>query len=106
VRELKNVVERLVVTVDEETIREEHLPTTSTAARRSALPAAAHERRTQGDEASLHERASGELERAFVLDALRRSHWNVSRAARETGILRPNFHALMRQHRHPRGHVD
>jgi transcriptional regulator of acetoin/glycerol metabolism len=47
----------------------------------------------------LHNRADTELERAFVLDALRRNDWNVSRAARETGLLRPNFHALMRKHR-------
>ena len=33
-----------------------------------------------------------------MLQALRRNDWNVSRAARETGILRPNFHALMRKY--------
>ena len=42
--------------------------------------------------------AIGRIERQFVLDALRRNDWNVSRAARETGILRPNFHALMRKY--------
>jgi transcriptional regulator of acetoin/glycerol metabolism len=46
----------------------------------------------------LHERASSTIEKAFVLEALRRSNWNVSQAARETGLLRPNFHALMRKH--------
>ena len=45
-----------------------------------------------------HDRLCGELERRFVLEALRRTGWNVSRAARETGMLRTNFHALMRKH--------
>ena len=46
----------------------------------------------------MQERSDSQLERIFVVDALRRNDWNVSRAARETGMLRPNFHALMRKH--------
>ena len=40
-----------------------------------------------------------ELERLFVVRALERSRGNVSRAAREVGMQRPNFQALMRRHR-------
>jgi DNA-binding NtrC family response regulator len=98
VRELKNVVERLVVTVDGGTIREHHLPAGIREAGSDPLevPRTNEElkvlkRRTQAE-------AGGDIERRFVLDALRRNDWNVSRAARETGMLRPNFHALMRRH--------
>jgi DNA-binding NtrC family response regulator len=99
VRELKNVVERLVVTVEEETIREVHLPEHIVARAPELAPAVP---RTNEELKAMkritHERLCGELERSFVLDALRRNQWNVTRAARETGMLRPNFHALMRKH--------
>ncbi|MGE5814535.1 MAG: sigma-54-dependent transcriptional regulator, partial [Acidobacteriota bacterium] len=99
VRELRNVVERLVVTVDDETIREAHLPShivQRAPDRAPAVPRTNEELKAM--KRVTHERLCGELERSFVLDALRRSEWNVSRAARETGMLRPNFHALMRRH--------
>jgi DNA-binding NtrC family response regulator len=99
VRELKNVVERLVVTVEEETIREVHLPehiVQRAPERAPAVPRTNEELKAM--KRITHERLCGELERSFLLEALRRNEWNVSRAARETGMLRPNFHALMRRH--------
>ena len=44
------------------------------------------------------EQAIAELEREFILDALQRNDWNVTRAALEVNIQRPNFQALMRKH--------
>jgi transcriptional regulator with GAF, ATPase, and Fis domain len=44
------------------------------------------------------EKAVSDLEREFVLAALQRSQWNVTRAAQDVGIARPNFQALMRKH--------
>jgi transcriptional regulator of acetoin/glycerol metabolism len=38
------------------------------------------------------------VERLFVLKALRTAEWNVSQAARNVGMARPNLHALMRKH--------
>ena len=99
VRELKNVVERLVVTVADETIREGDLPehiVQRAPERAPAVPRTNEELKAM--KRITHERLCGELERSFVLEALRRNAWNVSRAARETGMLRPNFHALMRRH--------
>jgi DNA-binding NtrC family response regulator len=99
VRELKNLVERLVVTVDDDTIREHHLP--DEIRRRSPQPAAGvpqTNEQLKEMKRTTHERAIGELEKRFILDALSRNDWNISRAARDTGMLRPNFHALMRKH--------
>jgi transcriptional regulator with GAF, ATPase, and Fis domain len=100
VRELKNLVERLVVTVDDDTIREHHLPPD---VRGLAQPTPAAAPRTNDElkemKRTAHERLVGELEQRFVRDALARNEGNVSRAARDTGMLRPNFHALMRKHR-------
>ncbi|HEY3352275.1 MAG TPA: sigma-54 dependent transcriptional regulator [Polyangia bacterium] len=100
VRELKNLVERLVVTTDGEVIRLEHLP--DYVVKRSAEPRPVVPRTNEELKAmkrSVRERLTGELERSFVIEALRRNDWNVTRAARETGLLRPNFHALMRKYR-------
>ena len=44
------------------------------------------------------EQAVEQVERTFVLNALARNDWNVSRAAREMGFQRTNLHALMRKH--------
>jgi DNA-binding NtrC family response regulator len=99
VRELKNLVERLVVTVDEDTIREHHLPEEIRHRTPSAtLPVPKTNEELKALKRSTHDRLCGDLEKRFVLDALCRNQWNVSRAARETGMLRPNFHALMRKH--------
>jgi DNA-binding NtrC family response regulator len=99
VRELKNLIERLVVTINADTIREEHLPE-HIVARPPAPPIAVPRTNEElkATKRTLHDRLTGELERAFVLEALRRNSWNVSHAAKDTGMLRPNFHALMRKH--------
>ena len=99
VRELKNLVERLVVTTEGEEITVSHLPDDVTGrAPEGPPPVPRTNQEMQALKRSLHERASSAIERAFVLEALRRSDWNVSRAARDTGLLRPNFHALMRKY--------
>jgi transcriptional regulator with GAF, ATPase, and Fis domain len=38
------------------------------------------------------------IEKAFILEALRRNAWNVTRSAEETGMQRANFQALMKKH--------
>jgi DNA-binding NtrC family response regulator len=46
----------------------------------------------------LRERAVEEIEKAFVVKALERHNWNVTRASEDVGMLRPNFQALMRKY--------
>jgi DNA-binding NtrC family response regulator len=99
VRELRNLVERLMVTTRGDEIRVADLPDYVSAGEHvEAPPLPRTNEELKAMKRRLHDRASAGIERAFVLDALRRSDWNVSRAARETGLLRPNFHALMRKH--------
>jgi two-component system, NtrC family, response regulator PilR len=52
----------------------------------------------------LREQSISELEREFVLEALQRNDWNVTRAAQDVNIQRPNFQALMRKHAIRSGH--
>ena len=47
----------------------------------------------------LREEAVAEAEKAFLLGALRRNDYNITRAAEQTGMQRPNFQALLKKHR-------
>ena len=45
----------------------------------------------------IRDHAMESLESLFVRNALERNNWNVTRAAEETGILRPNFQSMMKK---------
>jgi len=42
--------------------------------------------------------AVDEVEKKFLLQALSQNNWNISRAAKETGLQRTNFQNLMKKH--------
>src|SRR5512139_2771348 len=99
VRELENVIERTVVMTDDEMVRVEHL----------ILPGQQEKEILENQipltseglkeiKKQMREKAVEEIEKAFVLNALERHQWNVTRAAEEVGMLRPNFQALMRKY--------
>jgi transcriptional regulator with GAF, ATPase, and Fis domain len=44
------------------------------------------------------EKSVEDIEKQFVLEALRRNDWNVTKSAEETGMQRPNFQALMKKY--------
>ncbi|MEZ4455210.1 MAG: sigma-54 dependent transcriptional regulator [Gemmatimonadales bacterium] len=74
VRELRNVVERLVVMADGETIRAEHLPADLSGATPSERPG------------ETYQELKTEAERAIVLGALERHGWQVTRTAEALGL--------------------
>jgi len=98
VRELEHVIERAVLLADGRTIDVDAIPTggelTGTLWGDVPDDAATLTERKQELRATAVER----VERLFVLKALRRAGWNVSQAARDVGMARPNLHALMRKH--------
>ena len=99
VRELKNLVERLAVLVDGDTIRPEHLPEPVASSRPAAAPATPRtNEELKALKRTLRSGLFDDLERRFVVEALRRNDGNISAAARDTGMQRPNFHALMRRY--------
>ena len=99
VRQLEAFVERAVIACDGDVIEPRHLPRTLA---RQTLPADLQIPTTNKEflalKKRLREQAVTDLEREFVLEALQRSGWNVTRAAAEVGIQRPNFQMLMRRH--------
>ncbi len=98
VRELENVIERTVVMMEDEMVRVEHLilPSQRRSEEIERIPTTSEE--LKEIKKQLREKAVEEIERAFVLKALERNQWNVTRAAEEVGMLRPNFQALMRKY--------
>jgi len=99
VRELENVIERTVVMMDEEMLRAEHLILPGQQEREgieSSIPATSEALKELKKQ--LREKAVEDIEKAFIINALERNQWNVTRAAEEVGMLRPNFQALMRKY--------
>ena len=99
VRELENVIERTVVMIDDEMVRVEHLILPGQQEKEileNQIPMTSEE--LKEIKKQVREKAVVEIERAFILNALERHQWNVTRAAEEVGMLRPNFQALMRKY--------
>lgn len=99
VRELENVIERTVVMIEDEMVRVEHLILPGQQEKEiseNQIPLTSEE--LKEIKKHVREKAVEEIEKAFVLSALERHQWNVTRAAEEVGMLRPNFQALMRKY--------
>ena len=99
VRELKNVVERLVIMSDEAVAGSSQVSYAlgdKVSKVTTSIPKTAEELRHVRKE--ITEKILNDVESAFVVEALKRNHWNVTKAAEDVGLLRPNFHALMRKH--------
>jgi transcriptional regulator with GAF, ATPase, and Fis domain len=99
VRELEGAIEWAVISCDGDVVEPRHLPRSlhpQGFLREITVPRTNEEFLRLKKE--LKERAIAELEREFTLAGLERNNWNVTRAAQEVGIARPNFQALMRKH--------
>ncbi len=99
VRELENVIGRTVVMIEEEMVRPEHLILQTQDEKvesKISIPTTSEE--LKEIKKHIREKAVEEVEKAFVLNALERNNWNVTRAAEDVGMLRPNFQALMRKY--------
>ena len=100
VRELENIIERAVVLAEGDFIQrddlelggEEELDGTMLA---DYIPLNADELKEK--KRQIRERVVEPLERAFLLHALKRNSWNITKAAEEVGMQRPNFHALLKK---------
>jgi transcriptional regulator with GAF, ATPase, and Fis domain len=96
VRELRNIVERLSVLYGGSRIERDHLPWE---VREAATGVSATEVPDTWEEFKRLKRQMVEnLERQFLIAAMNRCSHNVTQAAENVGMQRPNFHALLRSH--------
>jgi transcriptional regulator with GAF, ATPase, and Fis domain len=98
VRELENIIERAVVLAQEEQICREDLELPSS---NGDLPdeirIPLNTEELKENKRLAREKAVEPVEKAFVYAALERNNWNVTKAAEETGMLRPNFQAMLKK---------
>ena len=103
VRQLKNLVERMVATVSGELIRAEHLPpeiggTPSYMQEVGVESVPQNVEELKEAKRRLKDLVYEQIEKQFLVKALERHNGNVSQAAEEVGMQRTNFHALMRRY--------
>jgi DNA-binding NtrC family response regulator len=99
IRQLENVIERAVVMAESQTIVLEYLPASilgKGADMDTKIPKDSEELKQM--KKYLRESAVENVEKMFVLEALNRNEWNVTRTAKEVGMQRTNLQALMRKY--------
>ncbi len=99
VRQLESTIERAVIWCDETTIEPRHLPAEITKPSfPEPFPIPQTNREFLKLKRKLREQAIRDLECEFILEALQKADWNVTKAAQAVDIQRPNFQAMMRKH--------
>jgi len=99
VRQLGNTIERLVILAEGQTIETRHLALCLHEVSAGAglrVPNDSQELKMLKKE--VREKAVADVEKQFVIEALRRHNWNVTHAARGVRMQRTNFQALMRKY--------
>ncbi len=99
VRELENVIQRAAILTSDNVIRRAHLVNIVDPSRQPedfTVPRTGDELKRLKKAA--REKSVEEIEKQFVLEALKRNQWNVTKSAEDTGLQRPNFQALMKKY--------
>jgi DNA-binding NtrC family response regulator len=100
VRQLRNAIERAVILCEKDTITLKELPVLGDAGDVGQLidhiPSTNEELKKVKKE--IRQKAVNKIEKNFILNALMQNSWNVTRAAKNAGLQRTNFQALMRKH--------
>ncbi len=106
VRQLKNVVERLVIMADEPTLdllyltEQLHMKGYGIS---DQVPETMKELKARKQH--LLEDVFGQIQKAFLIKALKASNGNITRAAERVGMVRPNFCALLKKHKIEAHHI-
>lgn len=99
VRELENVIERVVVMTDGNVIKLLHLPINT---RNSEIHKASYIAKNANELKKVKKIARNEavvnIEKIFVVEALKRNNWNISKAAKEVKMQRQNFQLLIKKY--------
>jgi len=95
VRELENVVHRAVILANDEVIRQGHLVNLIDMLPHISLDVPRTSEELKQIKKIARQKSVENVEKHFVLSALKRNDWNVTRSAEQTGMQRSNFQALM-----------
>jgi DNA-binding NtrC family response regulator len=105
-RQLENSIQRAIIMCQGKTLRPEHFSALE-------IPVAEEVPKTVDElkekKKDLRLKSVENIEKSFLMEALKRNAWNISKAASDVGMQRPNFHALMKKYnisakqKHPSG---
>lgn len=98
VRELENIVHRAVILASDKTIRQAHLVNILDTQPINSLNVPRTSEELKHIKKVARQKSVEEVERFFILGALKRNGWNVTASAEETGMQRSNFQALMKKY--------
>jgi DNA-binding NtrC family response regulator len=99
IRELENIIERSVIMTESEIVEAKHLPIDIRGKRayhNITIPETKEELKDLKKQ--IREKAVEEVEKAFLINALKKSDWNISKASRQVGMKRQNLQALIRKY--------
>ncbi len=100
VRQLRNVIERAVILCERDKIMLKDLPLLGDVADIEQLidhiPSTNAELKRIKKE--IRQKAVAKVEKNFVMNALMKNDWNVTRAAEKVGLQRTNFQSLIKKH--------
>jgi len=98
VRELENAIHRAVILAIDKVVRQAHLENIIDALPRLDVDVPRTSDELKRIKKVARERSVENIEKLFVLEALKRNAWNVTKSAEETGMQRANFQALMKKY--------
>ena len=94
---IANLVHRAVILTGADVIRQSHLMSIMDMEPRLDLEVPRTNDELKEMKKMVREKAVEKVERLFLLEALKRNDWNVTRAAAETGLQRTNFQSMMKK---------
>jgi DNA-binding NtrC family response regulator len=98
VRELENTMHRAVILASDRVVRKAHLLSILDNFDDPGADVPRTGEELKRIKKAAREKSVESIERQFVLEALKRNSWNVTRSAEDTGMLRANFQALMKKY--------
>ena len=100
VRQLRNVIERAVILCDQDTLDTQDLPLLGEIGDLDNLVETTPTTNAELKQVkkAIRQKAVQKVEKNFLLNALTKNGWNVTRAAEKTGLQRTNFQSLMKKH--------
>lgn len=104
VRELENVIHRAVIVCEGRTLKPEHIMIPLNREEEIETPKTLKELKLKKKD--LRTKSIEDIEKSFLVAALKRNDWNITKAAAEVGMQRPNFHALLKKYNISKGKGD
>jgi DNA-binding NtrC family response regulator len=98
VRELENTIHRAVILATDKAVRQAHLANIIETQGKLDLDVPRTSDELKRIKKVTREKSVENIEKLFVVEALKRNAWNVTKSAEETGMQRANFQALMKKY--------